>query len=133
VFLIGPAAIPELERRLGTAEGSEEARTHAALILFKHGSNAGQPQLLRALRDGVGPVGTIAECLARSGITEAEELIRNTLLALDVQGSLYRCDANFCSARTSRNSSRGGASAIGGIRPENSGTSLVVQDYKGQA
>lgn len=78
LFAMGPAVIPELEKRIEKEE-HPESMAHAALILFKRGSMKGVPRLIRSLRDGVGPIGTIASALASAKIPGTSEAIAEAL------------------------------------------------------
>lgn len=78
LFAMGPAVIPELEKRI-EKQKHPEAKSHAALMLFKRGSMKGVPLLIRSLKDKVGPIGTIASALASAKIPGASEAIEQVL------------------------------------------------------
>jgi len=78
LFAMGPAVIPALESRIENEE-EPDLTTHAALILFKRGSMNGVPRLIRSLKDGVGPIGTIASALASAKIPGTSEAIAEVL------------------------------------------------------
>jgi hypothetical protein len=78
LFAMGPAVIPELERRIENEE-QPEAMAHAALILFKRGSMKGVPRLIQSLKDRVGPIGTIASALASAQIPGTSEALTSVI------------------------------------------------------
>lgn len=78
LFAMGQAVVPELESRIENDE-LPEAIAHAALILFKRGSMKGVPKLIQALRNRVGPFGTIASALASARIAGTSEAITEAL------------------------------------------------------
>ena len=84
VFAIGPAVVPELEKRIEEG-GDPRATVHAALILLKHGSQKGVDQLLQFLKDGVGPAGAIAFSLAKARVPGVADSIRDALLRLPIR------------------------------------------------
>jgi len=88
LFAMGPAAIPELERRI-EIEAQPEATTEAALILLKRGSMKGVPRLIQSLKDRVGPIGTIASALASARIPGASEAITEALTRETVRKDPY--------------------------------------------
>jgi len=88
LFAMGPAVIPELERRIENEE-QPEALAHAALIVFKRGSMKGVPRLIQSLKDGVGPLGTIASALASAQIPGTSEAIAKVLTREAVKKDPY--------------------------------------------
>ena len=88
LFAMGPAVIPELERRIEKEE-QPEAMAHAALILFKRGSVKGVPRLIQSLKERVGPIGTIASALASAKIPGTSEAIAEVLTSEAVKKDPY--------------------------------------------
>jgi hypothetical protein len=88
LFAMGPAVIPELERRIEKEE-QPEAMAHAALILFKRGSMKGVPRLIQSVKDRVGPIGTIASALASAQIPGTSEAIAKVLTREAVKNDPY--------------------------------------------
>jgi hypothetical protein len=80
LFAMGPSVIPELESHLDEEGGQPEARTYAALILLKLGSRKGIPQLFRSLKEGVGPIGMIAQSVSSAELPGASEAITDALM-----------------------------------------------------
>lgn len=78
LYALGPVVIPELEHRLDEEE-EPEALTHASLILLKHGSTKGVSRLIQSLRDGVGPIGTLASSLVSARVSGTSEAITEVL------------------------------------------------------
>jgi len=79
LFAMGPSVIGDLEKQLDGDDAQPEARTYAALVLLKLGSRKGVSQLFRSLKDGVGPIGMIAESLGLAQVPGAGEAISDAL------------------------------------------------------
>lgn len=88
LFSIGPAMIPALEELLGRG-GDPEVLTYAALVLMNLGSLAGSRQLLCSLRDGIGPIGMIANTLSRHPVDGASSAIGDALMRWNIKKDPY--------------------------------------------